>query len=243
MNQTGFKGPHEGRYIGELSLLYHLLMSSKLPLSKKTPSKKPLSRQGSKASNSANIKTTKTQLRAHFKQKRRNISTFRRKLLAQQAATHLQKSTIFKQAQNIAVYWPSAHEFDAQPIIQSIHQSNKNCYLPIVKPNHAMHFAQYQRGQVLKPNQYGILEPDNLKTIRRDLLDLIIVPLLAFNKRGTRLGMGGGYYDRFLAGRKSRKPVIVGIGYKEQECANLTRQTWDVKMDKLSINGKIFNCR
>lgn len=79
-------------------------------------------------------------------------------------------------------------------------------------------------------------------------LDLVVMPLLAFDTAGSRLGMGGGFYDRSFAfkrrsGKRSNKPHLTGIAYQFQQAEALNRQTWDVPLDAISTEKGITHFR
>lgn len=92
----------------------------------------------------------------------------------------------------------------------------------------------YRPGDALAPNRFRIPEPiiRGGKRISLHAIDLLLTPLVAFDKTGTRVGMGGGYYDRtfaYLAKRTTwKKPKLLGLGYSFQEVNNLTRNFWDI---------------
>lgn len=98
----------------------------------------------------------------------------------------------------------------------------------------------------MKPNQYGISEPDipishQLKPIE---LDIVLMPLVAFDLNGNRLGMGGGFYDRsfsFLMRRKSnKKPRLIGVAYDFQEIETLDSDSWDVPLDAVVTESRLI---
>lgn len=176
------------------------------------------------------------------------------------AAKYLSELPIFKSSQHIACYSATDDEFDTMPIIETIWQANKICYLPVLchEKEKYLQFVKYQYGDSLQRNKYKILEPSHLsQKIAANELDLVIMPLLAFDLHGHRLGTGGGYYDRtfeFLheaavdAARldtkaqkaavdavriksKVQKPFMLGLGYALQQAETLPTEEWDVHLD------------
>lgn len=116
-----------------------------------------------------------------------------------------------------------------------IWRDKKRCYLPILQKDKTLKFVEYSEGGELKKNQYGIDEPICLdKQIVAVDLDLVIVPLLAYDAEGNRLGTGGGYYDRTFSFRReatSKKPLLLGLGYAEQQAEHLPADEWDIRLD------------
>jgi 5-formyltetrahydrofolate cyclo-ligase len=99
----------------------------------------------------------------------------------------------------------------------------------------------------LQENRFGIPEPcvPARALVRAQLLDLILVPLVAFDASGNRLGMGGGYYDRslaFVAQRQHwRKPHVVGLAYEFQRVARMPANAWDVPLAAVVTNRSWYN--
>lgn len=91
----------------------------------------------------------------------------------------------------------------------------------------------------LKVGAHDILEPnENCDTLDKNKIDIVVVPLVAFDKKGTRLGYGGGYYDRFLGDLDSCKKI--GIAFSVQELEQIEKEDHDVKLDMIITEKKIF---
>jgi 5-formyltetrahydrofolate cyclo-ligase len=156
-------------------------------------------------------------------------------LAAEEAAQVLIGNPVFKASQHIACYLPCHDEFDCLPIIEVIWTQNKACYLPVLssETENVLEFAAYRQDDAMQANRYGILEPKNTPSILTTELDLVLMPLVAFDLKGTRLGMGGGYYDRtfaFLLNQGESKPYLMGVAYDMQRVALLPHDRWDVPL-------------
>ncbi len=168
---------------------------------------------------------------------RRAITTEQRIAAAQAAKQLLVIHSLFHSSQHIACYVAQQDEFDCAPLIQEICRLGKKCYLPVLCPkqSHFLEFAAYRPEDPLRLNRYKILEPEANDKIATEKLDLVIVPLLAFDERGYRLGMGGGYYDRTFTFKRERKvaekPYLLGLGYEAQKVAKVPNDAWDVMLD------------
>lgn len=115
-------------------------------------------------------------------------------------------------------------ELELAPLFERLHGMGKRLALPVVENRRgAMRFYQYQPGDRLIRNRYGIAEP-RLSARPVDRLDLLLVPLVAFDTAGNRLGMGGGYYDRFAARNGGR---LIGVAHEVQRAENLPNAHWD----------------
>jgi len=124
----------------------------------------------------------------------------------------------------------------------------KICYLPVLMHTHdkSLLFARYEPDASMVYNQFGIPEPSvgARHKIKARNLDLIIMPLVAFDKMGNRIGMGGGYYDRTLAFLNARtrwyKPRLVGIGYSFQQVVSINSESWDVPLSYIATEKEYF---
>ena len=106
-----------------------------------------------------------------------------------------------------------------------------------------MVFTPHQQESDLVRNRYGLLEPDKpCQTVSMTEMDLVLVPMVACDHDGTRLGMGGGYYDRFFAAKltdRAADPFLLGIAHDFQLLAHIPRQQWDVPLDAIATPGGI----
>ena len=141
-----------------------------------------------------------------------------------------------------------AEEFDTYPIIEMIWRAGKKCYLPVVSAAipKSLDFYLYEKEDVLVPNQYGILEPEqtNKSPFPLEQLEIVLVPLIGFDLQGHRLGTGGGYYDRsfafLLSLPKPHQPYLMGLGYQCQAVDALPVDAWDVSLEGLLTEKKLI---
>lgn len=129
----------------------------------------------------------------------------------------------------IAIYMPINYELD--PLLSMNIQSSKKIYFlaPIVTDKNNMNFFNIKKNDVFQVNKYGILEPITTKK-KSYLPDIILLPLLAYDKNNYRLGYGKGYYDHYLNNQK-KKIKTIGIAYSFQETNKIPVNKHDVKMD------------
>jgi 5-formyltetrahydrofolate cyclo-ligase len=163
--------------------------------------------------------------------RRRALQSFRRQLATRAILRHLRSLPAYRRATDIALYWPADGEPDVRGLAAHARLRGKQLYLPVVAHGGAMSFAPWHSTTALRRNRYGIPEPiGGRRRVTASQLELVIMPLVAFDARGHRLGMGGGYYDRALAGRR-RHPVLVGAAFSFQQVPDLPAQPWDVPLD------------
>ena len=110
-----------------------------------------------------------------------------------------------------------------------------------------LRFAPWQAGDAVRPNRYGIPEPVAPTGLLEPFqLDLVFVPLLGFDRRGHRLGHGGGYYDRSFAFLNEQvrptEPLLVGIAYSFQELPAIDEEDWDVPLDFVATERELIDC-
>ena len=189
---------------------------------------------------------SKFKLRQTFKSIRKNIAETYRHEAAMKAAELFAAHPLFKQSQHIACYLSLPDEFDSLPLIETIWQNKKECYLPVIakKNDKQLLFIHYRYGDALHLNQYSILEPKNMsKEISPQELDLVIMPLIAFDREGHRLGTGGGYYDRtfaFMHEEKKAKPILTGLAYAAQQTETLPHDDWDVHLAEVITEREVI---
>jgi 5-formyltetrahydrofolate cyclo-ligase len=147
----------------------------------------------------------------------------------------------------IAVYVAHDHEADPCVVVRLARRNRCELYLPAIADyrRRRMEFRRYASDPQLRANRYGIPEPDRAAPrIAVRHLDLILVPLVAVDPRGTRLGTGAGFYDRCLhhlrRGRRWRRPKLIGLGYEFQRVGALAAGDWDVPLDALLTQKRLY---
>lgn len=184
-----------------------------------------------------------------MRDKRRALSEEQRVLASEKFADHFSKSKIFINSERIAFYMANDGELDPGPLLYIAWSMGKSCYLPVLTANHdkSLMFAPFEPGDPLVFNRFNIGEPyvAARHRVKARNLDLVVMPLVAFDKKGNRIGMGGGYYDRTLGYLKSRsswqKPKLVGIGYEFQLLKKIDAENWDVPLAFISTEEKLIS--
>jgi 5-formyltetrahydrofolate cyclo-ligase len=173
-------------------------------------------------------------LRRHFRRLRRSLDASTQSSHAAAVTRHYFTRGPALRASTIGLYFANDGEVDLTALLERLLRMRKRLALPVVRSHGIMTFHRYRAGTPLMPNRFGILEPGPrapwLATIG---IDLLLVPLVAFDESGTRLGMGAGYYDRCL-GRVPAplRPRLVGVAHEVQRSRTaLPRNPWDVPLD------------
>ncbi len=181
---------------------------------------------------------TKTAIRRSIRLERAKLSIKQQAEKAHQLLCIIVQLPEFIHSQYLAAYWPNDNEINPLGILATAHEMGKSCYLPKLDPDPMAHmqFVEYHPGDSLTANHLGILEPSlrHRKSIAPKSLDLVLVPLVAFDKKGRRLGMGKGYYDHAFAFHKTdpnSKPFLLGIAYDLQKVSELPSEEWDIPLD------------
>lgn len=168
-------------------------------------------------------------MRREMRMRRRSLSGARRQLATRAIVRRLCTLPAYRSARALALYWPADGEPDILALASQARARGKRVYLPVVGHGGCMDFAPWPDAAKLRRNRYGIPEPLGVHRLKASRLDLIIVPLVAFDAAGHRLGMGGGYYDRALRGGR-RRPFLVGAAFSLQQAPRVPHQPWDVPL-------------
>ncbi|QOW20036.1 5-formyltetrahydrofolate cyclo-ligase [Lysobacter ciconiae] len=187
------------------------------------------------------------QLRDRLRQQRRNLAPALRVAAADALAANLLALPFAPQSGYVAGYWAmdgeiALHAWQLQLPGQCIY-----C-LPVLDGEH-LGFAPWRPGDPLVTNRYGIPEPDVSRggLLRPQAMALVVVPLVAFDLHGARLGMGAGWYDRSFAFRKNEGPApwLVGAAFQLQQQDAIATAAWDVPLDAVCTETatRTFNHR
>lgn len=181
---------------------------------------------------------------------RRLLSDSAKQSAAQSAAGYLKKWSVFHNAKMIAHYSAVEGEFSTSAIAAMASALNKMLCLPVLDrvDYRQMAFHYYHLADALPLNRFLIPEPSvsSNSLVARDRIDLMLVPLVAFDWSGHRMGRGAGCYDRYLEGLKqmdiSNRPCLVGVGYDFQNVDHLLPEAWDVSMDYILTESGLYCC-
>lgn len=152
---------------------------------------------------------------------------------SQAIAHHLWRLPLMARCRRIACYMAVAGEVDCEPIMAEALARRRQVYLPVLH-GRLLRFAPWHPGANLASNRLGIAEPLSGPGtwLRGTQLDVVLAPLVAFDTRGRRLGMGGGFYDRSFAFIRRRAgwhhPHLIGIAHEFQCIDSLPTRPWDV---------------
>lgn len=144
----------------------------------------------------------------------------------------LKNNPTFINAKTIGIYVSFKNEVDTRNLIKEI-VAVKNVCVPKVN-NNMMDFFQISSFDELKEGYYGILEPISDKKIAKEDIDLLIIPMVAYDKYNNRLGYGGGFYDRYLANYSGK---TIGLAFSFQKVEMLPTETFDLPIATI-INEK-----
>jgi 5-formyltetrahydrofolate cyclo-ligase len=195
----------------------------------------------------ASLSAARRSLRATLNARRRQVSPAERERAGQLVARNVDGTLHLQPGWRIAAYAALPWELDADPLIALAQKRGCRVYLPRIDRNPASRSMRFV--ELVGPsrtNRLGIAEPTGSATIGARWLDVIFLPLVAFDRGGLRLGTGGGFYDRALAFRHCRStwrgPLLVGIAYAFQELASITAAAHDVPMDAVVTEEGIVRC-
>ncbi len=150
----------------------------------------------------------------------------------------------YQQAKHIAAYFAVNGEIGLDPVIDHALSQDKNIYLPNLDQK-SLRFSPYFREQKMRINKFRLPEPDvgDDEMLQPGELDLVLAPLVVFDAKCNRIGMGGGFYDRSFAFRKlpeNLSPVLIGVAHELQKVDEIAPEDWDVRLDKVVTDQAIY---
>jgi 5-formyltetrahydrofolate cyclo-ligase len=170
-------------------------------------------------------------LRRELRAARRALDPTERAAADRQILSVIRRVPAFRAARRVAMFFA----FDGEPDLSPLLSSNRRLELfaPVIIGTD-MHFAALGRDTLLVPNHFGIPEPADPELIDPRALDLVLTPLVAFDTRGNRLGVGAGYYDRCFSFLRQRRiwhrPKLLGTAYALQQVPSYEPNAWDVPL-------------
>ncbi|MDQ2076143.1 5-formyltetrahydrofolate cyclo-ligase [Marinimicrobium sp. ABcell2] len=201
----------------------------------------------------AELAHAKRQMRRQMRARRRRLSPGQQRRAAHRLAKLLVRFPAFVRSRHIALYLPNDGEIDPRPLARLAWRMGKRCYLPVLHPLKArqLAFVRFKPDTRLFPNRFGIPEPafGRNQWLAPHYLDLVLLPLVAFDRAGGRLGMGGGFYDSTFAFKRQkrwgphRKPQLMGLAHSCQETKEVVRENWDLPLSAVVTDHEIIAAR
>lgn len=194
-----------------------------------------------------NRQSGRNTLRKTLRARRRSLSPQQQAEAAKRLLQQLKRQPLFLRSQHIAFYLPNDGEIDPRPLIREAWRRGKQCYLPVLAPgkDNRLWFVRHTPTTPLIKNRFGIPEPRALfkhRFVSRQL-DVVFLPLVGFDRRGGRMGMGGGFYDRSFAFKQnsaSHKPYLVGLAHQCQQVEQLQLAHWDIPLCAVATDQEII---
>lgn len=185
---------------------------------------------------------SKNELRSILRQRRRSLSGDAQATAGQEVTRQVFSLPEWSGVRRIAIYHTADGEIGTGDIIQRCHGEGIEVYLPVLRPQRSMVFAQWAPDDELVHNSFGIFEPPpSASRCAAAKLDIVFLPLVGWDRSGGRLGMGAGYYDRALDGITG--PLLVGLAHRGQEVDQIPQDSWDIALDVIVTDAEIYRCR
>lgn len=186
-------------------------------------------------------------IRKAMRAQRRNQSLASQEKGSQAVCEKLRALPAYELSKRVATYLAAAGEVDLDPLIQDCWQQRKRVSVPVINPLSAgvMHFYDIHEESALSQNKYGLAEPEvaDISEVPPREIQLLCVPLVAFDNTGQRLGMGGGYYDRLLSiWQQGQLPNLfpVGVAFEFQQVDELPSAAWDIPLPMVITPSKLW---
>lgn len=163
---------------------------------------------------------------------------------AARLATALSRLLDDDPAGTVAGYWAVGGEIDLTATLALLASKGWRVVLPVCKADASMEFAEWADGDTMEVNGYGIPEPQS-RAVDLSVIDIVLTPGVGFDARGSRIGHGVGYYDRFFArcAAASHDPLRVGVAHDYQIVDRVPTEAWDVSMNVVVTPQRTFDLR
>jgi 5-formyltetrahydrofolate cyclo-ligase len=179
----------------------------------------------------------KKEIRKTILQKRSDMPLAKNLKKSRKIAKFLEALPEFIKARRVLFYYTNGSEADTTELINK-YLTKKELYLPEIKDNENFHAIRITEPLKLKKGLFGVPEPVGYPLEDDSVLEVIIVPGVAFDPNGNRLGMGKGYYDRYL--KKCARAIKIGLAFSEQLLESVPVDQYDVPMDIVITDERIY---
>lgn len=170
------------------------------------------------------------ELRLAMRRRRAALATDDQAAASMAVMARLARVPVLREATVVAGYRAVRGEVDIDAVLALLIEQGATVTVPCVVGEH-LEFAVWTPDSESVPGSFGIPEPIDSRTVAFATHDVALVPLVAFDGDGNRLGQGGGFYDRALTRGPDRPPVTIGIAHAFQEVGSIPIEPWDVALD------------
>lgn len=197
-------------------------------------------------------------LRKTLRQQRNALDDAQQAQAARALVAQLTALPVFQSSRAVALYLANDGEIDPSGVMDFCQAHGKRCYVPILPASQkdsaqkdstpkTLGFAEITPATRFRDNRFGIAEPicSADECLPGSALDLVLVPLVGFDRWGNRIGMGGGFYDATFAFKKTdpqRPPHLVGLAHELQRVEKIATENWDIPIDAVVTNQHVYRC-
>jgi len=189
---------------------------------------------------------SKGDLRKRIREARGTLEPEQRRRWDARLNRHLLDFATRQRFQVIAAFVAFDGEPDPAPVMEQLSRRGVRLALPVIRerPGRAeICFRQWAPGSEMQNNRYGIPEPVGTLDIRLDEIDLVLIPLVAWDASGGRLGMGASYYDRLFGPlAQAKRPFRMGVAYQLQQVERIPLDPWDVRLHGMLTEAGYLEC-
>ena len=184
------------------------------------------------------------EMRQANRKRRGELSPRQLQVASQALAQRIIELDVYARSTQLAAYFAVNGEIGLDVVIDHALAAGKRVFLPNLD-RVSLRFSPYFREQKMRINKFRLPEPDvgDEQMLQPDQLDLVLAPLVVFDENRNRIGMGGGFYDRSFAMRKSSQvsaPVLIGVAHELQKVDEIIPQEWDVRLDMVVTDHAVY---
>ena len=188
----------------------------------------------------------KNELRRQLRQQRSAVEPEQRQTWDASINHHLLAYAATNQPRVVAAFMAFDGEPDLAPALTGLKHQGARLALPVIREGIGradICFRQWSPSSEMECNRYGIPEPIGTLDVRLDEIDLALIPLVAWDSQGGRLGMGASFYDRvFQPLAELQRPFRMGVGYQLQQVERLPLDPWDIRLHGMLTENGCFTC-
>ncbi|HEX6230719.1 MAG TPA: 5-formyltetrahydrofolate cyclo-ligase [Actinomycetota bacterium] len=186
------------------------------------------------------LRRAKRALRREMLARRDALSERERARASEAIADRVASLPEVRVARSVMAFWSFGSEVDTRPLLARIHGAGKAVCLPRIHEGEVVP-VEHRPGDPVTPTSFGAMEPAGGRVVRPEELDVVVTPGVAFDRRGHRVGYGGGYYDRLLA-RVGPEAATVGIAFAIQVVDEVPAGGSDRRVDAVVTEREVIRC-